>query len=63
MNFSNLQGGFLIIPMLWTAFWAFVWLYLALRFLKAFERGVQAHERLADAMVRVPPDPSSSRHL
>lgn len=54
MDASSL-GGPLFIPILWAALWSFVWLYVAWRFLKAFERGIQAHERLADAMMRVPP--------
>lgn len=53
MNFSigDAPGLFFIVPLLWAAFW----LYLAFRFLRAFERGVHAHERIADAMTRTPP--------
>ena len=49
------QGGFIFFPMVWGALWAFVWLYVAWRFLKVLERGVEAHERLADAVKRIPP--------
>jgi hypothetical protein len=52
MNFGNMQGAFMMLPMLWAIVWALVWLYLALRFLRAFERLVGAHERLANATSR-----------
>jgi hypothetical protein len=48
MNFS-LNGGsgfmFLIPVIVWL-----IWLYFIVRFLRAFERGVQAHERIANAL-------------
>ncbi len=45
MNFNlvGAPGLLLLLPLLW---WGIV-LYLALRFLRAFERGVRAHEDVA----------------
>jgi hypothetical protein len=53
MNFS-LNGGsgfMLLIPVI---VWL-IWLYIIIRFLRAFERGVHAHERIANALSATPP--------
>jgi hypothetical protein len=58
MNFGMIGGPFLLI-LLWLAGWIFG-IYLALRLLRAIERGVAAHERIADALgrsTREPPGP------
>ena len=34
-----------------------IWLYLIVRFLRAFEAGVRAHERVADALTNRSPRP------
>jgi hypothetical protein len=34
-----------------------IWIYLIVRFLRAFEAGVRAHERVADALANRPPRP------
>jgi hypothetical protein len=48
MNFSlnSASGIMLLIPV---AVWL-IWLYIVIRFLRAFERGVRSHERIADAL-------------
>ena len=52
MNFSlnGASGIMLLIPVV---VWL-IWLYIVLRFLRAFERGVQAHERIAGALASSP---------
>jgi hypothetical protein len=55
MNFV-LNGA----PMLMLVVPVVVWLvalYLILRFLRAFERGIYAHERIADALTKSPRGP------
>lgn len=53
LSFNDGPGVLLLIPVIsWV-----VTLYFILRFLRAFERGVQAHERIADALSSsVPPN-------
>ena len=53
MNFSfnGAPGVMLLIPVItWL-----IWLYIIVRFLLAFERGVGAHERIADAVASPSP--------
>jgi len=52
MNFSlnGASGIMLLIPVV---VWL-IWLYIVIRFLRAFERGVQAHERIAAALLSSP---------
>ena len=50
MNFA-LNDGSMILLLIPVAVWL-VALYLILRFLRAFERGVYAHERIADSLAK-----------
>jgi hypothetical protein len=50
-SFPAASGLMVLIPVI---VWL-IWLYIVVRFLRAFERGVRAHERLADAIVSSAP--------
>jgi hypothetical protein len=48
MNFS-LNGGSGLVLLIPVIVWV-TWIYLIIRFLNAFERGVYAHARIADVL-------------
>lgn len=48
-NFGGGYGLFLLLPLLYIA----LIVYFVLRFLRAIERGADAHERIADALSRM----------
>ena len=52
LSLNGASGIMLLIPVI---VWL-IWLYIVVRFLRAFERGVHAHERIADALSGSPHD-------
>jgi hypothetical protein len=59
MNFGFNAAPAALVLLLPVVVWL-VALYLLVRFLRAFERAVYAHERIADALTRQPPGRTST---